>query len=117
MATLQPMTDLPSSGEELAALLREHGYDASPLGLARKDRSDYVISPEKEIAFLDINADAVRRNGKVPERPIRLTFYLAVHDGSVLWKSESVSELESGVESKCLDRNPDTPEENAPWPP
>ena len=113
--TLQP--NLPSS-EELAALLKENGFDTNPRGLARNDRSDYALTPNQEEAFLDINADAVRRDGKVPKRPIRLKFYLAVHpDGSVLWEFESVRELSGGQESKCLDRNTHTPEENARWTP
>jgi hypothetical protein len=116
MATAQKI-NLPSSSEELAALLKQNGYDTNPGGLARKDRSGYEISSNKETAFLDINADSVRRSGKVPKRPIRLTFYLAVHDGSVLWKLESVKELESGEETTCLDRNPGAPEEDAPWRP
>ena len=117
MATPQP--DLPSSSEELAALLKENGYETNPRrGLTGNDRSDYVVSSNKESAFLDINADAVRRDGKVPERPIRLKFYLAVHaNGSVLWELEFVRELSCGEESKCLDRNPNTPKENAPWAP
>jgi hypothetical protein len=109
---------LPSSSEELAALLKKNGYDTNPRGLARNDQSDYVLTPNREEAFLDINADAVRRGGKVPKRPIRLKFYLAVHaDGSILWELASVRELTDGEESKCLDRNPHTPEENAPWTP
>ena len=108
---------LPSSGEELAALLKENGYDTNPRGLARNDRSDYVFSSNREEAFLDINADAVRRDGRVPKRPIRLKFYLAVHaNGSVLWELEYVRELLGGQESESLDRNPHTPE-NAPWTP
>lgn len=118
MATPQPKIALPSSGEQLAALLKQNGYETNPRGLARKDYSDYVISSDDEKAFLDINADSVRRNGNVPKRPIRLWFYLADEtDGSVVWKLESVRELTTGEESKCLDRNPTIPEENAPWPP
>src|SRR6516162_3755248 len=108
---------LPSSGEELAALLKENGYDTNPRGLARNDRSDYFFSSNRESAFLDINADAVRRDGRVPKRPIRLKFYLAVHaNGSVLWELEYVRELLGGQESESLDRNSHTPE-NAPWTP
>ena len=118
MATPKPMTDLPSSSEQLAALLNEHGYETNPQGLARKDYSDYEISSDSELAFVDINADSVRTNGKVPKRPIRLLFYLAAgDDGSVSWKLESVRELTTGEESKCLNRYLGTPEENAPWPP
>jgi len=113
---MTPPLNLPSSSEELAALLKKNGYDTNPRGLARNDRSDYFFSSNRESAYLDINADAVRRDGKVPKRPIRLKFYLAVHaDGSVLWELEYVRELLGGQESKCLDRNPHTPEENAPW--
>ena len=112
-----PPLNLPTSSEELAALLKKNGYDTNPRGLARNDRSDYFFSSNRESAYLDINADAVRRDGRVPKRPIRLKFYLAVHaNGSVLWELEYVRELLGGQESESLDRNPHTPE-NAPWTP
>ena len=44
-----------------------------------------------------MNADAVRRNGEVPYRPIRLTFEPAgMRAGRPVWRLKSVAELATG---------------------
>ena len=66
---------------------------------------------------MDVNADAVRKNDEVPDRPIRLTFERAGTRGNTLvWRLKSVAELTPGVPSKALDRQPETPKRDAPWP-
>ncbi len=84
---------------------------AQPLGVDIEQLSD------GKTAYFDVNADAVRKNGEVPERPIRLTFdRVGARGPSPVWKLKSVEGLAPGVKSKALDRQPETPKRNAPWP-
>jgi FRG domain len=108
---------LPLASKKLAVILKEHGYETHPRGMAQPLGVDVERSSDGETAFFDVNADAVRKDGEVPERPIRLTFNKASTDGSSAhWKLKSVVELAPGVKSKALDRQPETPKKNAPWP-
>jgi hypothetical protein len=67
--------------------------------------------------FLDVNADAVRRSGEVPDRPIRLTFEPAgIRVGRHVWRLKSVAELTPDVASRALEPMPEMPKRNAPWP-
>jgi hypothetical protein len=107
---------LPLSSKSLAAILKDHGYETHPKGMAQPLGVD-VEQLSDGTAYFDVNADAVRRSGEVPERPIRLTFDRVGTQGeSPIWKLKSVAELAPGVESKALDRQPETPKKNAPWP-
>ena len=84
---------------------------------AAPSAADLEQSSDGKNAYFDVNADAVWNNGEVPERPIRLTFDRAGTQGaSPVWKFKSVEELAPCVKSKALDRQPETPKRNAPWP-
>jgi hypothetical protein len=107
---------LPLTSKRLAAILKEYGYETHPKGMVQPLGVDFVRSSDGKTTYLDVNADAVRKNGDVPERPIRLTFDRADTKGaSPVWKLKSILELARGEESKALDRQPETPKRNAPW--
>jgi hypothetical protein len=104
---------LPFTSKKLAEILKEHGYDTHPKGMAQP----LGVDIEQTSAHFDVNADAVRKNGEVPERPIRLTFERAGTSGAApIWNLKSVAELAPGIASKALGRQPETPKRNAPWP-
>lgn len=108
---------LPLTSKKLAAILKEHGYETHPKGIVQPLGVDIEQSSDGRTAYFDVNADAVRENREVPERPIRLTFERTGTQGaSPVWKLQSVAELAPGVASKALDRQPETPKRNAPWP-
>jgi hypothetical protein len=108
---------LPPTSKKLAAILKDHGYETHPKGMAQPLGVDFEQSSDGKIAYFDVNADAVRRTGEVPERPIRLTFdRVGTAGASPVWKLKSVAELAPGVQSNALDRQPETPKRNAPWP-
>jgi hypothetical protein len=108
---------LPLTSNNLAEILKEHGYETHPKGMAIPLGVDIEKSGDGKTAYFDVNADAVRKNGEVPERPIRLTFESASTSGAAeVWNLKSVAELEPGVASKALDRQPETPKKSAPWP-
>jgi len=100
--------------DEIQHILAEYGYASNPEGLIQPFAVDYISAPEG-VAFLDINADAVRKGNEVPDRPIRITFHIIFDGVSSSWKLKSVEELAPGVQSKSLDRHPDTPK-ISPWP-
>ena len=78
---------------------------------------DVEQSSDGRTAYFDVNAEAVRKNREIPDRPIRLTFDKAsVKGGSPVWTLESVEELAPGVKSNGVDRDPDKPKRNVPWP-
>lgn len=104
----------PFSREDIREFLAEHGYTTNPEGLAQPFPVDFV-SETQGVAYLDINADAVRKGDEVPDRPVRVTFQM-VFDGSFKrWKLKSVEELAPGIKSKALDREQITPK-ISPWP-
>jgi hypothetical protein len=110
-------TEIPFTSRKLAEPLREGGYDTHPKGMAQLFGVDFEKSSDGQTIFLDVNADAVRKNDEVPDRPIRLTFDRAGTSGaSPIWRLKSVEELAPGVRSKALDRQQETPKRNAPWP-
>jgi hypothetical protein len=79
--------------------------------------ADFEESGDGQTIFFDVNADAVRHNDEVPDRPIRLTFERAgERGGKYVWRLKSVAELAPGVASRALDRQPETPKRNARWP-
>jgi FRG domain len=109
--------ELPFSGRKLAEMLKEHGYDTHPQGMVQPFGNDYEKASDGKTVFVDVNAEAVRKNDEVPDRPIRLTFELAeVREGKTVWRLKSVEELPPGVASRALDRLSETPKRNAPWP-
>jgi arylsulfatase A-like enzyme len=110
-------TELPFSGRKLAEMLKEHGYDTHPQGMVQPFGDDYEKSSDGQTVLVDVNADAVRKNGETPDRPIRLTFeYAGVKGDRHVWRLKSVAELAPGVKSRALDRLPEMPKKNAAWP-
>jgi hypothetical protein len=108
---------LPLTGNSLAGILRLYGYETHPKGMVAPLGSEIEQSSDGWTAYFDVNADAVRRNGEVPDRPIHVTLGKAgVQGGSPVWTLQSVDELAPDVESKALDRMPETPRNDAPWP-
>ena len=100
--------------EEIPEFLADYGYTSNPEGLIQFFPVDYVCVNDV-LAYLDINAEAVRKGNEVPDRPIRITFH-KIFDGTIsYWKLKSVEELASGVESKGEDRRQSTPK-ISPWP-
>jgi hypothetical protein len=62
-----------------------HSYTSNPKGLIQFYPVDYVHET-KGVAYLDVNADAVRKGDEVPDRPVRITFH-KVFDGAITrWK-------------------------------
>lgn len=109
--------EFPFTGRKLAELLKEGGYDTHPQGMAQPLGDDCEKSSDEKTIFLDVNADAVRKNDETPDRPIRLTFeYAGMKGNRRIWRLKSVVELEPGVASRALGRLPETPKRNAPWP-
>jgi len=105
---------LPLSSTDVAEILRDHGYETHPKGMAQPLGVDFERTNDGNTAYFDLNAEAVRRNGEVPNRPIRLTFERVATPGGNLWRLTSIAELETGVTSRAMDRAPDTPK-NSPW--
>jgi len=100
--------------DEIRHFLAEYGYTSNPEGLVQPFPIDYASETEG-VAYLDVNADAVRKGNEVPDRPVRITFHI-IFDGTFSrWKLKSVEELAPGVESISLDRHQDTPRVSA-WP-
>lgn len=108
---------LPLTSKKLAEILRQYGYETHPKGMAQPLGVDIELTNGGKTAYFDVNAEAVRKNGEVPERPIRLTFDRVGARGTIsVWKLKSLAELAPGVKSNSLDRLPETPKQNAPWP-
>src|ERR1700688_1435200 len=109
---------LPFTSRKLAGMLKERGYDTHPKGMAQPFGTDFAYSTDGQTAFLDVNAEAVRRtNGEVPDRPIRMTLErVGMRGDRPVWRLKSVAELAAGVASRAMDRLPETPKRNAPWP-
>lgn len=106
---------LSFSREQIRDFLAQAGYSTHPDGLIHFFPPDYNVESE-EAAYLDINADAVRKGDVVPDRPIRIRFLkVANPDRLPRWELKGVEELPAGVESKALDRDKITPK-ISPWP-
>jgi hypothetical protein len=104
----------PFTRDDIRDFLAQYGYTSNPEGLKQPFPVDY-ISDTQGMAYLDVNADAVRKGDEVPDRPVRISFQL-IFDGALSrWKLKSVEELPPGVDSKSLDRHQDTPKVS-PWP-
>jgi hypothetical protein len=102
------------SRDDIRDFLSQYGYISNPKGLAQLFPVAF-ISESKGVAYLDVNAGAVRKGNEVPDRPVRITFH-KIFDGAITrWKLKSVEELAPGVESKAIGRHQDTPKVS-PWP-
>lgn len=101
------------TSKDISDFLAEHGYTSDPEGLVEFPRVEYVFTTNDE-AYLDINADAVRKGDIVPDRPIRLTFRRILDGLSFRWACISVEELTAGGESKALNRQQGMPRVS-PW--
>jgi len=66
---------LSFTAEEIREFLADYGYTSNPEGLAQPFPVDF-ISENKTSAYLDVNADAVRKGSEVPDRPVRITFHV-----------------------------------------
>ena len=104
----------PFSPEDIAGFLEEWGYAANPAGLIQHYQPDFTFE-NGSLAWLDVNAIAVRKGDAVPARPIRITFRCEYDGAFPKWKLKSAEELTPGVASRALDRERDFPE-TAPWP-
>lgn len=110
-------TEIPFTSRKLAEMLKVSGYDTHPKGMAQPFSVDFEKGSDGQTTFLDVNAEAVRKNGEVPDRPIRLTFESAgERGGRTIWRLKSAAELAPGVASNALDRDPQTVKRNARWP-
>lgn len=110
----EPSMPEPFTGEDIQNFLADYGYTSNPEGLAQPFPMDFV-SESQTVAYLDVNADAVRKGNEVPDRPVRITFHVVFAGEFSRWKLKSVEELALGVESKALDRQQETPK-ISPWP-
>jgi hypothetical protein len=104
----------PILNKSLAEYLAEFGYASHPNGLAQPGLSECTHVSENEM-FWDVNAEAVRKDGEVPDRPIRVTVRKMFDGYSTEWSVTSVEELLPGVESDAMDRHPGTPKRDVPW--
>ncbi len=60
------------NSDQIRGILAAHGYTSNPDGLVEPFPWDYLET--KDVAYLDIHADAVRNGDVVPDRPVRITF-------------------------------------------
>ena len=97
-----------ASTDGLVAELKKAGYTANPAGIIQIFDSDFTV--RGDLAWFDINADAVRIGTITPDRPIRVTYERV----GGAWQATSVRELKPGETSMALDRQPETPR-MAPW--
>jgi len=98
----------PFTREGVECCLAEYGYTSNPEGVAQPFPVDYVFESDG-VAYLDVNADAVRKDSKVPRRPVRITIRKTLNGTYTRWTLKTVEELPPGVKSKALDRQEDTP--------
>lgn len=99
--------------DQIREFLAERGYTCHPEGLIHFT-AEYVVLSESS-AYLDINADAVRKGDEVPDHPVRLTFHKRLAQPFPSWELEGVEELKPGIETNALKRQPGTPK-IFPWP-
>jgi hypothetical protein len=100
--------------ETIRKFLAKHDYTSNPDGLIEFFPVDYVLETE-DVAYLDVNAIAVRKGNEVPDRPVRMTFHRIQHGPSFGWELESVAELTPGTQTKAESRDEYTPK-ISPWP-
>jgi hypothetical protein len=104
----------PFSGEDIRDFLAGYGYTSNPKGLAQPFRVDFIAESKGE-AYLDVNAEAVRKGDEVPDRPVRISFH-KIFDGAVTswrlksvesWRQESIAR--PSIEIRTLPRSPHGP--------
>jgi hypothetical protein len=105
------------TGEQVKAILVEHGYTPNPDPFV----SPHPLEENEERAWIDVNSLAVRQGtGKdeVPDYPIRISFQKLQHPLYVDFVVESVKELttEEAAKSKALGRKPDEKKKFGAWP-
>jgi hypothetical protein len=100
--------------ETIPKFLADHGYTSNPDGLIDFAPPDYVLETE-DVAYLDVNAIAIRKGNEVPDRPIRMTFHRIQPCPSFGWELQSVVELAPGIQTKAESRDEYTPK-ISPWP-
>jgi len=105
------MSGLSFTKDDIRKYLAEHGFTSNPEGLIAMD---YVLE-DQDVAYMDVNAVAVRRGIEVPDRPVRIKFYKISYGHSSRWELESVAELAPGIRSEASDRDQYTPK-ISPWP-
>lgn len=105
----------PFFSDDIAGFLAEHGFTANPAGLVGQYTGDFTFERDS-LAWLDLNAIAVRKGDVVPNRPIGITFRCEYNGSFAQWKLMSVEELGPGVASRAVDRERDFPKV-CPWPP
>jgi hypothetical protein len=81
----------PFSSGTVAGFLEEYGYAANPAGFIQHDRCDFSFESDS-LAWLDINAIAVRKGDVVPDRPIRITFRCEYNGAFPQWKLKSAED-------------------------
>ena len=77
----------------------KYGYTSNPERLISPLPID-SFSESEGLAYLDANADAVRKGDEVPDRPIRITVHVILDGVYSRWKLKSVEELRPGVKAK-----------------
>jgi hypothetical protein len=99
----------------LIEFLAKHGYRTHP-EIIQHSSDNWTVDESDGVAYLDLNADAVRKGDMVPERPIRVRARLESIGGGISqqWKLESAEELGPGVKSNLLDRT--LPKNSPSWP-
>jgi hypothetical protein len=101
--------------QQITEFLAKNGYRTHPMGIIEHYPVDWTLESEV-VAFLDINAEAVRKGDVVPDRPIRITARLENLGGDFgQWRMESAEELRAGIKSRSLDREPETPRVSPSW--
>ena len=106
------------SGEQVKAILVEHGYTPNPEPFV----SPHPLEENEENGWIDVNSLAVRQGpGKdeVPDFPIRIFFKKVQHPTMYVdYVVEAVRELtkEEAAKSKALSRQPDEKKKFGPWP-
>jgi hypothetical protein len=115
--TIQPESPRPYFDKQLLVeFLAKHGFRTHPKGIIQHFAQDWTLESDG-VAYLDMNADAVRRGDMVPERPIRVRAILGPTGGGFSrWKLESAEELRSGVQSNATDRDRELPRNSPSWP-
>lgn len=102
--------------DQLVEFLIQQGYRTHPRGIIEHYPVDWTVE-SGGVAYLDLNADALRSGNEVPDRPVRVTAHLEEYGGGFSrWKLESAKELPAGVKSKALDKDPGTPKLSPSWP-
>jgi hypothetical protein len=99
----------------LVDFLGKHGYRTHPKGIIQHRPDEWTLESEG-VAYLDLNADAIRKGDVVPNRPIRVKAQKESTAGGMFsrWQLVSADELGPGTKSIALDR--ELPKNSPSWP-